>query len=156
MVSEARHNNMAAIRGRDTKPEMLVRRFLWRRGFRFLVNVRWLPGKPDVVLRGRYRVCVFVNGCFWHGHEGCRFYRVPKTNVEFWTEKVKRNKERDERVREELHNMGWNYVSVWECELKPNVREETLERLERTIRMIGKAEYAVGEEEVNGMAAEEL
>jgi len=143
MTTEQRHNNMSAIRGRDTKPEMKVRRFLWHRGYRFLVNVREMPGKPDVVLRGRYRVCVFVNGCFWHGHVGCRYYTVPKTNREFWVAKVARNQERDRAVVERLKNAGWHCITVWECELRKDVCEETLLRLERTIRMIGDAPKAV-------------
>lgn len=96
-----RHANMAAIRGKDTKPEMLVRRYLWGHGFRYRLNHPRLPGKPDIVLR-KYRTCIFVNGCFWHGHEGCQYYTIPKTNTEFWVDKVKRNKERDLKVQHEL------------------------------------------------------
>ena len=157
MTDEQRHRNMAAIHGKDTKPEMVVRRFLWHHGFRYIVNVKWLPGKPDVVLRGKYKVCLFVNGCFWHGHKGC--YRLPKTNVEFWTKKVKRNQERDEEVRERLKNMGWHCVTMWECELKPAVREENLNKLVKTLEMLKKGPvikrgYCEGEEESNGYAAE--
>lgn len=157
MTQEQVHKTMSAIRGKDTKPEMLVRRFLWHRGFRFLVNVRSLPGKPDVVLRGKYRICLFVNGCFWHGHKGC--YSKPKTNVAFWERKVERNQERDGEVRERLRNMGWHCVTVWECELKPTVRKNNLEKLERTIRMIAEGGkmvrgYDLGDELVNGEAAE--
>ena len=94
---QQRHNNMAAIHGKDTKPEMVVRRWLWGRGFRYRLNHPRLPGKPDIVMR-KYRTCIFVNGCFWHGHEGCRYYTIPKTNTEFWVNKVKRNKERDVKV----------------------------------------------------------
>ena len=85
---------MAAIKSKNTKPEMIVRKFLWRNGFRYRINNPRLPGSPDIVLR-KYRTCIFVNGCFWHGHEGCRYYTVPKTNTEFWVKKVARNKERD-------------------------------------------------------------
>ena len=94
LTIEQRHNNMAAIRGRDTKPEILVRKFLWSRGFRYRLNHPRLPGKPDIVLR-KYRTCILVNGCFWHGHEGCKYYVVPKSNTGFWMEKIRRNRERD-------------------------------------------------------------
>ena len=92
LTIEQRHNNMAAIRGRDTKPEILVRKFLWSRGFRYRLNHPRLPGKPDIVLR-KYRTCILVNGCFWHGHEGCKYYVVPKSNTGFWMEKIRRNRE---------------------------------------------------------------
>ena len=129
---QQRHNNMAAIHGKDTKPEMVVRRWLWGRGFRFRLNHPRLPGKPDIVMR-KYRTCIFVNGCFWHGHEGCRYYTIPKTNTEFWVNKVKRNKERDVKVQHELAAMGWHCITIWECELKPKVREKTLESLAYTL-----------------------
>lgn len=129
---ERRHANMAAIHGKDTKPEMVVRRWLWRHGFRYRLNYPWLPGKPDIVLR-KYRTCIFVNGCFWHGHEGCKYYTVPKTNTEFWVNKVRRNQERDEKVRDKLALMGWRTITIWECELKPAQRESTLESLAYTL-----------------------
>ena len=130
-----RHNNMAAIHGKDTKPEMVVRRWLWGRGFRYRLNHPRLPGKPDIVMR-KYRTCIFVNGCFWHGHEGCRYYTIPKTNTEFWVNKVKRNKERDLKVQNELAAMGWHTITIWECELKPGKREDTLESLVYTLNKI--------------------
>lgn len=132
---QQRHNNMAAIHGKDTKPEMVVRRYLWGRGFRYRLNHPRLPGKPDIVMR-KYRTCIFVNGCFWHGHEGCRYYTIPKTNTEFWVNKVKRNKERDVKVQHELAAMGWHCITIWECELKPKVREKTLESLAYTLNKI--------------------
>ena len=130
-----RHNNMAAIHGKDTKPEMVVRKWLWRHGYRYRLNHPRLPGKPDVVMR-KYRTCIFVNGCFWHGHEGCRYYTIPKTNTEFWVNKVKRNKERDVKVQHELAAMGWHSITIWECELKPVKREKTLESLAYTLNKI--------------------
>ena len=130
-----RHNNMAAIHGKDTKPEMVVRKWLWRHGYRYRLNHPRLPGKPDIVMR-KYRTCIFVNGCFWHGHEGCRYYTIPKTNTEFWVNKVKRNKERDVKVQHELAAMGWHSITIWECELKPKVREKTLESLAYTLNKI--------------------
>ena len=132
---QQRHNNMAAIHGKDTKPEMVVRRYLWGHGFRYRLNHPRLPGKPDIVMR-KYRTCIFVNGCFWHGHEGCRYYTIPKTNTEFWVNKVKRNKERDVKVQHELAAMGWHCITIWECELKPKVREKTLESLAYTLNKI--------------------
>jgi len=130
-----RHNTMSAIRGKNTKPEMIVRRGLWKRGFRYRLNYKRLLGHPDLVLR-KYKTCIFINGCFWHGHEGCKYYTVPKTNTVFWVSKVKRNKERDERVKHQLNAMGWNCITVWECELKPAKREATLQSLAFTLNEI--------------------
>lgn len=124
-----RSYNMSRIRGRDTKPELIVRRWLWSHGYRYRLNHPRLPGKPDIVLR-KYRTCIFVNGCFWHGHEGCRYYTTPKTNTEFWTSKVARNRERDERVTRQLADMHWRTLTIWECQLRPAVREDTLRALE--------------------------
>ena len=135
ITSPQRHANMAAIHGKDTKPEMVVRRWLWSRGFRYRLNQPRLPGKPDIVMR-KYRTCIFVNGCFWHGHEGCRYYNVPKTNTEFWVNKVRRNKKRDVKVKHELLSMGWHCITVWECELKPKVREKNLVSLAYTLNKI--------------------
>ena len=135
LSAEQRHRNMAAIHATDTKPEMIVRKYLFSHGFRYRLNHRRLPGRPDIVLR-KYRTCIFVNGCFWHGHEGCRYFKMPKSNTEFWTAKVERNRERDKRVQRELAVMGWHCITVWECELKPKVRERTLESLEYTLNRI--------------------
>ena len=154
-----RHANMAAIHGKDTKPELMVRRWLWRNGYRYRLNHPRLPGKPDIVLR-KYRTCIFVNGCFWHGHEGCQYYTVPKTNTEFWVDKVRRNKERDVKVQYELASMGWHCITIWECELKPKVRENTLESLAYTRNRIflqdrTLKQYEMPEEEPM-MAAEDI
>ena len=92
------------------------------------VNVKKLPGTPDIVLR-KYRTVIFVNGCFWHGHEGCKYYVLPKTNTEFWKEKIERNKERDLKERMQLRNMGWHVILLWECQLKSKVREQNLKGL---------------------------
>lgn len=100
-----RHNNMAAIRSSGTKPERIVRQYLWRRGFRYRLNSPRLPGHPDLVLR-KYRTCIFVNGCFWHGHADCGGFRLPKTNVAFWQRKIERNKERDREEQRKLAQMG--------------------------------------------------
>lgn len=126
---------MASIRGKNTKPEILVRKFLFSRGFRYRLNHPRLPGHPDIVLR-KYRACIFVNGCFWHGHEGCKYYVVPKTNTDFWVKKINRNKEHDKEVQKQLSSMGWHCITIWECELKPTVREKTLESLVFTLNHI--------------------
>ena len=149
LTPQQRHKNMAAIRSKDTKPEMIVRRGLWARGFRFRLNHKRLPGHPDLVLR-KYRTCIFVNGCFWHGHkltestvqvssfkiQGSECCKIPATNREFWVNKILRNKERDREEQKQLAAMGWHCITVWECELKPKVREQTLESLAFTLNRI--------------------
>ena len=156
---QQRHNNMAGIHGKDTKPEMVVRRWLWGRGFRYRLNHPRLPGKPDIVMR-KYRTCIFVNGCFWHGHEGCRYYTIPKTNTEFWENKIKQNRERDQKVQRELASMGWHSIVVWECELKPKVREKTLESLTFTLNRIFLQDHCFKKYEIPEkepmMAAEDI
>ena len=118
---------MAKIRSKDTKPELIVRRYLWSRGYRYRKNVRGLPGTPDIVLR-KYGVAIFVHGCFWHGHEVDG--HIPYSNSAFWKKKIERNKARDERNKEELKRMGWSVMTIWECQLKPAVREQTLLEVE--------------------------
>lgn len=132
MTPEQRHKCMARIRSKNTKPEIMVRKYLFARGFRYRKNVRRLPGTPDIVLR-KYRTVIFVNGCFWHGHEGCRYSHLPKSNVEFWRNKIERNKKRDLRERVELRRMGWHVIQVWECQLKPKEREMTLRSIEQAL-----------------------
>ena len=135
MTPEQRHLCMSHVRSKDTKPEMIVRRFLFSHGFRFRVHVKTLPGKPDIVLR-KYKTVIFVNGCFWHGHENCRIYSFPKTNIEFWEKKIERNKERDLKERIQLRIMGWHVILVWECQLKPKKRSNTLAGLVLTLNQI--------------------
>lgn len=125
---ETRSYNMSRIRGKDTKPEELVRKYLFSKGLRYRKNVSSLPGKPDIVLP-KYRTCIFVNGCFWHKHEGCKYFVWPKNNAEFWKAKINGNVARDRRQQQELITMGWNVLVIWECELKANVRDETLTKL---------------------------
>ena len=132
---QQRHANMAAIRAKNTKPEVLVRKWLWHHGFRYRLNHPRLPGKPDIVMR-MYRTCIFINGCFWHGHEGCKYYTIPKTNTDFWTNKLKRNQERDLEVQHQLARMGWHCLTIWECELKADKRDKTLESLTYTLNQI--------------------
>lgn len=117
LSAEQRSALMARIRGRDTKPELTVRRLLHALGYRFRIQARGLPGRPDVALTRR-RKAVFVHGCFWHQHEGCRAAQVPKTRVDFWTEKFARNRRRDAAALEALEALGWSALVVWECELR--------------------------------------
>lgn len=135
LTKEQRHRCMTAIRGKNTKPEIVVRKFLFGRGFRYRLNYPRLPGHPDIVLR-KYRTAIFVNGCFWHGHDNCKYYRLPKTNVDFWRKKVERNKKRDIEEQRQLASMGWHCITIWECQLKPKIRRQTLESLAYTLNYI--------------------
>ena len=134
------HKNMSSIRSKDTKPEMIVRKGLWSKGFRYRLNSPRLPGHPDLVMK-KYRTCIFVNGCFWHGHEGC--CKIPETNREFWVTKIRRNQERDIETQKRLAEMGWHCITIWECELKPSKREQTLKSLAFTLNKIWLEEHAV-------------
>ena len=116
---------MSMIKGKNTKPEMLVRKFLHSSGFRYRLHVKDLPGKPDIVMP-KYKTVIFIQGCFWHGHEGCRYYVVPKTRTEWWLNKIAYNKINDKKVTDILHAAGWNIIELWECELKPKTIESTL------------------------------
>lgn len=140
-----RHRNMAAIHSDSTRPELKLRHALWRLGFRYRMNDRKLPGKPDIVLP-KYRTVIFVHGCFWHGHKGCKFYTVPKTNTDFWTAKIARNQERDQEVWRKLEAKGWNVIIVWECELKKGRVEETIGRVASDIWRNSEALHAEREE----------
>ena len=113
------------IKGKNTKPEIIVRKFLFSNGLRYRVNVKDLPGKPDIVLK-KYNTIVLVNGCFWHGHEDCSIAHIPKSRVEWWKEKITKNKERDKLVYQQLKQLGWDLILIWECQLKKGKREETL------------------------------
>lgn len=144
---------MSHIRSRDTRPETMVRHYLFSRGFRYRKNVRALPGTPDIVL-SRYHTVIFVNGCFWHGHDGCRYFRLPKTNADFWQHKIERNQERDARDRMELRRMGWHVIQVWECQLKPRERAATLRSIEQTLCGIYLDDNAVERTDIS-LAAED-
>jgi len=159
---------MAAIHGKDTKPEMVVRRYLWGHGFRYRLNHPRLPGKPDIVMR-KYRTCIFVNGCFWHGHdvqlhtvqiENSECCKIPKTNRDFWVAKIRRNQERDREVQHQLASMGWHCITIWECELKPKTREKTLESLTYTLNRIFLQDHSIRQyvipEDTPVMAAEDI
>jgi len=123
---------MQAIKGRDTVPEMLVRRYLHAHGFRYRLHVKDLPGKPDIVLP-KYKTVIFIHGCFWHGHEGCKYYVVPKTRTEWWLEKIGKNKENDKLAVALLKKAGWKVLVVWECGLKTGLIEKTLSSLTNKI-----------------------
>jgi len=110
--------NMSQIKGKNTKPEMLVRKFLFANGFRYRLHNKKLPGKPDIVLP-KYRTVIFVNGCFWHAHEGCKYYVIPKTRSEWWLNKLNINKENDVENSAKLLALGWRIITIFECELKP-------------------------------------
>ena len=133
MTREQRHYCMSRIRGKDTRPEMVVRRYLHAHGFRYSLHSRRLPGCPDIVLR-KYHTVIFINGCFWHGHPGCAKFSMPRSNVEFWQEKIRRNKERDAQEVGALEALGWNVIVVWECELSRRARDLTLRNLVDAVR----------------------
>jgi DNA mismatch endonuclease (patch repair protein) len=119
---------MAKVSGKDTKPEILVRKFLFSKGFRYKKNVKELPGKPDIVLP-KYKTIIFVHGCFWHGHENCEAAELPVSNVEYWTKKISSNMNRDMHHKEKLKMSGWNVITIWECELKVKNRDNRLNLL---------------------------
>ena len=129
---ETRSYNMSQIKGKDTKPELLVRKFLFAQGFRYKLHDKTLPGKPDMVLP-KYRTVIFVHGCFWHGHQNCKYFTIPKTRTQWWMDKINRNKANDEKAIKALKKDGWKVVVVWECGLKPAMVEKTLASLVRKI-----------------------
>jgi DNA mismatch endonuclease (patch repair protein) len=125
---EVRSYNMSRIKGKDTKPEMLVRRFLHANGFRYKLHDKKLPGKPDIVLP-KYKTVIFVHGCFWHGHEGCKYFVVPKTKTEWWLNKINRNQENDLQAYKLLMREGWKVIEIWECDLKTKTFASALNKL---------------------------
>lgn len=136
--TQQRHHCMSRIRGKDTKPEILVRKGLHARGFRFRLQDRKLPGRPDIVLP-KYGVAIMVNGCFWHGHKGCLYATKPKSNIEFWETKIARNKHRDEVTSAHLEALGWTVIVVWECELRGKEKAEArIQTLAEEIRTAGE------------------
>lgn len=125
---EIRSYNMSKIRGKDTKPEEMVRKYLFSKGLRYRKNDKRYPGHPDIVLP-KYKSVVFVHGCFWHLHENCKYARLPSSNIEFWEKKLNGNKSRDVKVKSELESEGWAVFTIWECELKRDKRDKTLQDL---------------------------
>lgn len=130
---ETRSYNMSRIRSKNTKPEEIVRKHLFSLGFRYRKNDKRYPGTPDIVLP-KYKTVIFINGCFWHGHSGCKYFVVPKSNAEFWQNKIAANIARDDEKIAQLLRMNWKVITVWECELKPTQRSGTLTRLVQQIR----------------------
>ena len=138
LTPQQRHHIMSSIHASSTKPELKLRKELWRRGFRYRINDKRFAGTPDIVLP-KYRTAVFVHGCFWHGHKGCKHYVVPKTNTSFWEEKIARNQKRDESVWRQLEAKGWSVVVVWECELTNKCLDATISRVEKEIFANGES-----------------
>lgn len=148
---QQRSKIMSRIRSRNTRPEMAVRRYLWRQGYRYRLCVRKLPGKPDIVIR-RLKVAIFVNGCFWHGHG--HIDRRPSTNAAYWEQKIENNKRRDVENGIKLRQMGWTVITIWECELTPRHREATLARLGEALRMLAASPYNRTDNDDLSLAAE--
>lgn len=148
---------MSRIGSKNTKPEIVLRKALFSRGFRYRIHVGKLPGKPDIVLP-KYKTIIFVHGCFWHGHHGCRYAYTPKSNTDFWMGKIAANKARDLITERKLVELGWNVITVWECEMKPKVREKTINRvfgfLRQPVEKYRVVTYTLNEEENLLVAAE--
>ncbi len=130
---ETRSYNMSQIQAKDSKPEMMVRKFLHANGFRYRLHVKDLPGKPDLVLP-KYNSVIFVHGCFWHAHDGCKDFEIPKTRTEWWKNKLFGNRERDVKHVRQLKDLGWNVIVVWECELKSDIIKKTLPELVKRLK----------------------
>ena len=124
-TKQKRSDIMSRIRAKNTKPEILVRRFLFSQGFRFRLYQKNLPGSPDIVLK-KHKTVIVINGCFWHGHDNCPIFKMPKTRVKFWASKIERNKARDISERKSLKKLGWKIITVWECQLRKKKLEKTL------------------------------
>ncbi|MCL2540633.1 MAG: very short patch repair endonuclease [Firmicutes bacterium] len=129
---QVRSYNMSQIKSKDSEPENIVRKFLFSKGFRYRKNVKDLPGKPDIVLK-KFKTVIFVNGCFWHMHD-CPEFVMPKSNEEYWIGKVNKNKMRDILNMENLKELGWKVIVIWECELKKDIRENTFSSLIKVIK----------------------
>lgn len=127
-----RSYNMSQIKSKDTKPEMLVRKYLHANGIRYRLHNSNLPGKPDLTLR-KYHTVIFVNGCFWHGHKGCKYFVLPKTRTEWWQDKVEETIKRDRTAIRNLKELGWKPIIIWECELKPAKRNASLANIISTL-----------------------
>lgn len=130
---EKRSEIMSHVTGKETKPEIIVRKYLFARGLRYRKNVKRLPGTPDIVFP-KYKTAVFVNGCFWHGHKRCKYSHLPSTNFEYWEKKIADNIERDERKKRELEGLGYRVLIIWQCQLKSDTKIETLEALYELVK----------------------
>lgn len=141
LTPQQRHKCMSHIRSKATKPELAVRHWLWTHGYRYRLNVRSVPGKPDIVMR-RYRTAIFINGCFWHGHEGCPKFVMPKSNTDFWQAKIENNRKRDQKNYGILIENGWQVIVLWQCNLTKDKFEDTMQTVavalnKNLIRIIG-------------------
>ena len=136
-TKEHRSYVMSRVHSKGTKPEIIVRKSLFKKGFRYRLNVKELPGSPDIVLP-KYHTVIFVHGCFWHGHENCDYYSSPKSNVDFWKEKIKNNQKRDQEVWRQLEAKGWSVIIIWECQLKKALLDKTISCAEAEIRKNGE------------------
>lgn len=130
--AKTRSFNMSQIKGKNTKPEIVVRKFLFAKGYRYKLYDKKLPGKPDIVLP-KYKTIIFINGCFWHGHENCKYFVIPKTRTDWWMNKIERNKQIDNENFQHLELLGWKVLIIFECELKNNIRDQTLNELTNKI-----------------------
>jgi len=133
LTPEQRHKCMSNIHGKDTKPEMKVRKALFALGYRYRIHVKKLPGKPDIVMP-KYRTIIYVNGCFWHGHKGCRYFILPSSNQQFWKDKIERNQERDNVDYARAEALGWKVITLWECELKSDKFDSTINSLTDSLK----------------------
>lgn len=131
---ETRSYNMSQIKGKDTKPELLVRKFLHAHGFRYRLHDKKLPGKPDIVMP-KYKLVIDIRGCFWHGHDNCKYFVIPKTKTDWWIDKIKKTKSKDFENEVKLRELGWKTIIIFECDLKPPVRNATLNNLLTIIKI---------------------
>lgn len=128
LTPQQRHHCMSRIHSKATKPELVVRKWLWAHGYRYRLNVKNVPGKPDIVMR-KYRTAIFVNGCFWHGHKDCKLFVLPKTNTEFWQNKIESNRARDQKNYDILAHAGWQVIVLWQCQLSKDKQENTMQQV---------------------------
>ena len=139
---KTRSFNMSRIMGKNTKPEILVRKFLHSKGFRFSLHDKNLPGKPDIVL-SKHKVVLFVHGCSWHGHKNCKYFVIPKTRTQWWLNKINKNRLNDKKTQRAIQKQGWKTITVWECNLKSKRRENTLEKLLKSLNNISQWTYPI-------------
>ena len=139
--SKTRSYNMSQIKSKNTKPEIFVRKYLHSKGLRFRLHNNKLPGKPDLTLP-KYHSVIFVNGCFWHGHNGCKYFTLPKTRTEWWKEKIEESRKRDQSAKSLLKEKGWRVFVIWECDLKQDKRNITMSNIYNTLITTREIEYA--------------
>ncbi|GHT37885.1 hypothetical protein FACS189435_3880 [Bacteroidia bacterium] len=135
-----RSDVMSKIRSKDTNPELMLRKVLFKKGYRYRVNYKSLPGKPDIVLP-KYKAAIFVHGCFWHGHEGCKMAHIPKSNVDYWEDKISKNKVRDISNKEKLLSLGWKVITVWECEISKQKMPALVDSIIETLHSSAQVPY---------------